>query len=414
MTNPTGNSFLSYRRSRNAEAALLIEAQRDLGIPTWHDIENLGDEHTESELNRVLRDEGTANALVWLTPDVRESAVMQRVELPRIQERVRRRDRFFAVAVSAGGLARSDVDEAVGTTVTTHDWSEWNLREAGGDPIGREEAFAVANHVLAKRLSAIHASLPSSEPLTLLLYTRTRAPKDTGASLVLDWSTHFTRREASNKAWVRRLRPAVEAVAEAVGTFAPRRAVAAAGRASISAAAAFGYAFMTPRGVEISWKQMMPSGEDEQWSLQQTPVDSGFFLESQGKDISAESLAVLVSVSSNVEPAFAQTKPSLPGYRAILQGKMDSARPISAGEAVDVAQKVSQSIRAARTEYKGLHGNVHLFMAVPGGLAMMIGQLLNAVGPVQLYEHRGDSAVGSYVPSVLLSQVSPQENSSQG
>lgn len=37
MTDPTGRSFLSYRRGRKDEAALLIAAQHDHGIPTWQD-----------------------------------------------------------------------------------------------------------------------------------------------------------------------------------------------------------------------------------------------------------------------------------------------------------------------------------------------------------------------------------------
>ena len=49
MTDPTGRSFLSYRRVRKDEAALLIAAQHDHGIPTWQDIENLGTVPTEDE-----------------------------------------------------------------------------------------------------------------------------------------------------------------------------------------------------------------------------------------------------------------------------------------------------------------------------------------------------------------------------
>jgi hypothetical protein len=366
----------------------------------------LDDEHIENELKRVLNDDATANALVWLTPDVRQSVVIQRVELPLIQDRARRGDGFFVVAVAAGGLVRGDVDRVVETALTTHDWSEWNLREVRGDPIELDEAFDLAKHTLEKRLRAIHSYLSTSLPLTVLLYTRTMAPKGTGASLVLDWSARFHGREAPSETWGRHLLPAAEAVAEAVGTFAAGRSVEAAGQASLSAAAAFGYAFMIPRGIDVNWKQRMPSGEDEQWSLRRNRTDSGFNVESQGKEIGADSLAALVSVSSNVEPAFAASKPVLPKFRAILHGKLDPLHSIVGGEAIDVAQKVSQSIREARVEFKGLQGKIHLFMSAPVGLAMMIGQLLNAVGPVQLYEHRGDSAVGSYVPSVLLSQVS--------
>ena len=39
-----------------------------------------------------------------------------------------------------------------------------------------------------------------------------------------------------------------------------------------------------------------------------------------------------------------------------------------------------------RREYGNI-GTVHLFMAAPAGLAMLIGQLLNTFGAVQTYEH---------------------------
>ena len=41
MTDATGKSFLSYRRSRATEATLLIAAQHLYGIPTWQDVTDL-------------------------------------------------------------------------------------------------------------------------------------------------------------------------------------------------------------------------------------------------------------------------------------------------------------------------------------------------------------------------------------
>lgn len=49
-------------------------------------------------------------------------------------------------------------------------------------------------------------------------------------------------------------------------------------------------------------------------------------------------------------------------------------------------------------------GKVHLmprdreWLAVPAGLAMLIGQLLNTLGPVQTYEHISTEGAGVYVP----------------
>jgi hypothetical protein len=38
MPDSTGRSFLSYRRVRSSETALLIAARRDCGIPMWMEL----------------------------------------------------------------------------------------------------------------------------------------------------------------------------------------------------------------------------------------------------------------------------------------------------------------------------------------------------------------------------------------
>ena len=44
-------------------------------------------------------------------------------------------------------------------------------------------------------------------------------------------------------------------------------------------------------------------------------------------------------------------------------------------------------------------------MAVPAGLAMLIGQLLNTLGPVQTYEHIQVDAMGVYERAAVLGRV---------
>jgi len=60
-----------------------------------------------------------------------------------------------------------------------------------------------------------------------------------------------------------------------------------------------------------------------------------------------------------------------------------------------------EGLRRARDEFQA-RGTVHLFLAVPVGLAFLIGQSLNTAGPVQTYEHLPSDAVGRYYPAVLL------------
>lgn len=79
-TNPTGCSFLSYRRSRLHEAELLIQAQHELGIPTWQDVKDLDEGPTESAIREVLNNPNTANAILWLTPEVQDSDFIQHID----------------------------------------------------------------------------------------------------------------------------------------------------------------------------------------------------------------------------------------------------------------------------------------------------------------------------------------------
>jgi SMODS-associated and fused to various effectors sensor domain len=76
----------------------------------------------------------------------------------------------------------------------------------------------------------------------------------------------------------------------------------------------------------------------------------------------------------------------------------DIKRP---GEAVDIIRVISQALRQARDGFQP-RGKIHLFLAVPAGLAMMLGQTLNTFGQIQTYEHVGTDAVGIYQPAALL------------
>jgi hypothetical protein len=71
------------------------------------------------------------------------------------------------------------------------------------------------------------------------------------------------------------------------------------------------------------------------------------------------------------------------------------------GEATDIALAIQDGIRTARRDY-GNVGTMHLFMAAPAGPAMLIGQLLNTFGSVQIYEHVAVDGGGQYRPAALL------------
>lgn len=404
MTDATGRSFLSYRRLCRDEAKLLVQAQHDHGIPTWLDVNNLATAPTEDELRRVLADPSTASAVLFITPEVEASPIIRNVEVAQIIRRAEAGDGFFVVPLAAGGLDYAKAAEATSNHLSAQSLSDWNMQKVSGDTITSGTAAEVAHRVLVQRLQAIHRQLPQGERLRLGFFVRKPPPFTPGIALALDWSSHFGEKETTPAVWQTTLVPALECIASTIRQHAPGREVEAFGLPTLPAAAALGSAFLSTGGLRLTWRQFMPDRTEQPWSLSQARVDTGFRPALSAKDASARDIAVLVSVADNTEPVFAAYQNKLSSLRAVVHISKSSSYPhrlSSPGEAADVAYAVQDGMRQARRDYGDI-GTVHLFMAVPAGLAVMIGQLLNTFGSVQTYEHVTTDGSGEYKPAALL------------
>lgn len=405
MTDATGRSFLSYRRTRSVEASLLIAAQHDHGIPTWQDQRDLNEVPTSDELRRILEDRLTANALLWITPGIEASDVIRKIEVPGIHRKVRADDGFFLIPVCVGGIDYKRAGEVVDQQLSIDNLSEWNLRKASADPIGKDEAAQIALYLLGRRIPAVHRQLDPALPLQITLHTRARPAFQLGIALMLDWSGRFSGRETEPATWEQILLPALHEVASALRLHGGGRRIIASGLPSILAAAALGVAFLAQSDQPISWSQYTPGRPDQLWSIDVEREPAGFTYKTTEHDISGRDLAVLVSVADDVEPAFSQTaKDALPAFRAVTRVFHPEHRRFditSPNKAADIAATVIEAIRAAREIYRPM-GTIHLFMAVPVGLAMMIGQGLNTFGDVQTCEHIPTDGVGCYRAAARL------------
>ncbi len=406
MTDPTGRSFLSYRRTRLNEAKLLIEAQHDIGIPTWQDLSELDEGHTDALLRETLAANSTANAVCWLTPEVEKSVVITRTELPGILKRIDQNDGFFMVPVAAGGLDYEDVTHIAGTYLGVHDLGQWNVRKVSSDPISAQDAAAVAHQVLKRRIETVSPRLQEGEPLRLVLNTRKKPAFEPGVALSLDWTHRFDGRVAHPpETWSEQLLPALETVAQICERYAPGRHILAEGLCALPAAVALGSTFLTTRRLSLAWRQISPKRPPEIWSLKEQPEPSGFTVQVRNGNVSGNDLALLVSVASNVEPAFAASRLQLPVFRGMVVVTKPGNYPHDIdkpGQAVDIVGLIGEGLRQARDSLQP-RGTIHLFLAVPAGLAVMIGQTLNTFGSIQTYEHVGTDAVGVYQPAAVLS-----------
>jgi hypothetical protein len=116
-------------------------------------------------------------------------------------------------------------------------------------------------------------------------------------------------------------------------------------------------------------------------------------------------LALIVSVTHNIiDDVRASFDKDFP-FRALVHAHepaMQGAarRQLSAAEALPVAHLAVNGLRDVWSTYK-VRGAVHLFLAVPAGLAFLIGQLLNGFGEVRTYEH-APGQEPCYVPAAVL------------
>ena len=408
MTDSTGLSFVSYRRSRTAECAQLVAALRERGIPTWRDVDDLNSEPTETELRRVLGDDSVASAILWISPETADSSIIRKVEAPVALDRHARQDGFFVVPVAAGGLGYEEAAAAIRTGTSIIDVGRWNIVKLESDPASQADIAEVANRVLRQRLQAIDSASPAGAPLRVSLNTRQRVGHSPGTALTLDWSHRFggiQHREAEKADWQERLLPSLSDVMEAIQRFVPHRRLLAGGLCCLPSATALGYHLMATAGIDVAWEQRMPDGSFQQWSLGAEPEESGFSPSTLDGSADATDLAVLVSVNNDVSQAVAASSGETGPFRAYVHIKRgDSgvgAVLDTPGQVADLARKTVAAARNMRTEYR-ITGRIHLFAAVPAGLAMLVGQLLNTLGPVQTYEHIPTDATGIYRTAGLL------------
>jgi hypothetical protein len=126
-------------------------------------------------------------------------------------------------------------------------------------------------------------------------------------------------------------------------------------------------------------------------------------------DVGADDLAVLISLADDVEKVFGASKPDLPAFRAVLHvqgplrpdGNFEPLWLATPEQAVGVLEVLVQGVRELRREYP-ISGIIHLFAAMPVGFAFLLGQSLNTLGPIQMYEVDETGAVGRYRPEVRL------------
>lgn len=175
------------------------------------------------------------------------------------------------------------------------------------------------------------------------------------------------------------------------------------GEARISFWLAFGYVFSQPSKYHLRVRQLnRVTGFMEEWSGNGKPAYIVPDSQLEQLDSEGEDLVVTLSISRDVIP---QTQIYLDKNRQIHvgswlklmpEGGPDGGSIKNGNVALGMANAIRKEIDAAGQTFR----RIHLFAAMPVGLAMLLGHLLNAHGTIQVYEHQNTG----YEPSFLLGE----------
>ena len=270
--------------------------------------------------------------------------------------------------------------------------NRFNIYRIESDELSIDDARRIANDVLKQRLAAIRRREPD-RPFSVGLYSRL-SPSPKGYAVCHNFSSYFDGRDASSEAYSA-IEVALADSAAALAATGNKVRISARGNASLPLGVLFG-AIYSPLAFDLDWFQPAPGADEQMWSLACDPSNARPTIRIATGDLSSEELVLAVSVSADVERAAAEYLDNAGlAPRAILSvelpdGPVPRGQTIPPGEGRQIALDAINAARDLKAELRMKRANLHLFLACPLGLAVLIGQNLNTFGDCVAYEHFPD------------------------
>ncbi len=391
---PKGAYFISYRRTdqRTKEAVLVRNALRDRGIPTWRDLDELVAEPTEQELIDTLGDPLTAGAVMLITPEVETSDMIRNVEAPRIFNRHRIGNGFVVHPVLIG-LDYGQANSVLNAPAGFQDLGDWNLQKIDNDLLSDEDARAIASTVLRRRLSSINERRPD-DPVDVGLFSR-RSPHSETLSLRHDFTPYFSGRNPAPDAFAN-IECSLLDTASAVSEIHGEANIIGRGNVSLPLGVLFGAVYSPLAGFNVSWLQSLAGREREAWSLSENRGTLNANISRTLGDPGSEDLVLAIGVSANIQPAvteFVQSihlRPRASFYCAPPNGPVKQGEAMSPQNGLSLVLDTIEAVRSAKDDLMLKRARLHIFLACPLAMAVLLGQKLNTFKECVLYEHMPD------------------------
>ena len=393
MTDPTGSVFISYRRSParpagNGEATLVCDALRRAGVPTWRDLDSLAYEPTEEALVAALDDPSLSGAILLVSPEVASSPIVSRIEAVRIFRRYRAGDGFWVLPVLID-LDYGEADAALDSPAGFQDLGHWNMYKIESETIGSSEARTIARRAVKARLQAIRAK-DVDGPLSIGVFAR-RPPAAT-CSLAHDFSAQFNGRKVDDGGYKAFEKALLDGASRILETFPSPRLVGE-GMAPLPLGALVGAVYSPRAGFELRWSQFVEGRNRQQWSFDLPAGEIAMDARVTRGDPSSEDLVLAIGLSADIEHAMAESLRGLGvAFRACMHcsprsGSYTPGRVLAPEQGVGFVLSAIQKVRNLREDFAMKRAHLHLFLACPLAMAVLIGQKLNTFSDCHLYEH---------------------------
>lgn len=382
--------FLSYSRDNVKDIGLIARLLKIHGIKTWQDLDNLGTGLSEVRIRTAIQNE-TSGLLFYSTQESVSSEFVKQVELKEA-ERAHRDNQHFSI-VPVFHLSISETDASLKGTLTVP-MSSFNGAkvEPPDDPRAIQDAAHRAAELVLQQLN-----IEKQDPLPIGL-TSKQVPA-AGMSLDIDFTPFFGDRLPNAEAWNTDFPRALKRVKSALLVRSLTR-LRVHTFAHLSLGFLFGFVFRERTGFSLEIEQTSRGKDKTIWTTSGEALPHGLSMKDYPAQLGSRNLCVKINLVARDDASVAAYADNAGlDYRVLL----DVTPPqyphfLSGSQAIAIARDLADRIK----EIHGKYGtnSVHLFAAVPLGLAILIGHNLNACGSIQCYEF--DNASREYHPSCVL------------
>lgn len=394
--------FLSHSSKNLSEVVRFDCHLRRHGVPLWRDrVEMAKGAVTEDEI-RLAGDEALGFTF-YLTRDAAES---EWVRVKELSHAIRNAslDSSFGIVPVFRAPPNAVADWMLGAAKEGE--PKYDLRKHNGHVVKATDELALeidlasaADAVLRSSLRTLRKHAASGSRLRIAAVTRHTTPWNSVATdLAVDWSHLYPptgTRLPDNGVGATQLLPPLIRLVKAVNQEWTQQRVQLVPHCHPSLAVAMGFAFRRGSGFDLEVvdhatgarmlgpaRPVAPIGDLWVEALSEPHATSRDLALAIGvsRDVTADALRTLTEQGVEVGAILSLTPPGGPSNAALSTDDSSAFHRL----AVAALQRVveCQSRRGV--------GAVHLFMAVPGALAVLIGQQLTNVGLVQLYDFDND------------------------